>query len=395
MRVQTLPPPTPGAGISLMEQARRIAFLSDREALTAFHENAQLFARNGRRLRFVDYVDLLRREAWASGPSGQRVSDEVKGAACDLTIDKFSNLPVRDENHSRKGTDCREELKQAGPDARVYFKAFLNQMAKIRQERPGMSQLEEEAVGALTLQALVNHHFHLSVLESLRGANPSVSRYIWELNNGARLSLWLPKDLSGSKRRDWLEANVDDPDPLRPGEQARVQAIIDSRLRKARRVPFDDDGSDNAGGSSNSLVQTWAALYGISSRGMAEAVACEKAAEIEEQRPAIRELGAGRLREMILTIFDMLEAGELRAAEIAHRFGLSKASLSRFAGSRWKKRSQEWSECSIPDLWLNSSRTLSRLSGFVEAARDAGLWPRVEEVRRIAERKAARRCRRD
>ena len=61
---------------------------------------------------------------------------------------------------------------------------------------------------------------------------------------------------------------------------------------------------------------------------------------------------------------------------LAQLFGLSLSTFSRFAGSRWRKRSDR----AIPDLWLNTAQTLASHRALVEAAKDAGVWHRVGQV---------------
>ena len=82
---------------------------------------------------------------------------------------------------------------------------------------------------------------------------------------------------------------------------------------------------------------------------LAGAIADEKSAGIRQQRRSIQKLGKKSLKKMILRIFEAIDDGNLQDHQIAKDFGLSKATYSRFAGSRWAQ-----SDTSIPDLWRNT-----------------------------------------
>jgi len=120
---------------------------------------------------------------------------------------------------------------------------------------------------------------------------------------------------------------------------------------------------------------------------LAATVAQEKAEAIHEQRPAIQALGVSALRALVLRIFDALAEGHYEDSMLADAFGLSKATFSRFAGSRW----QAGDNARVPDLWLNVARTLSAHTAFGEAAQRAGVWARVEEVLRRSPSSRTRR----
>jgi hypothetical protein len=159
-------------------------------------------------------------------------------------------------------------------------------------------------------------------------------------------------------------------------------------------VPLEENEDEAKDQRTRDLALSWAASHGISTRGMASAVAEEKAASIGEQRRAIRQLGAERLRRLVVEVFDALDSGEFNAAAIARRFGLSQASFSRFAATK-RAAARNGSESPLADLWLNTARCLSQSNDFIEAIKEIGLWRRVESVRHVAERKAARRKRDD
>ena len=106
---------------------------------------------------------------------------------------------------------------------------------------------------------------------------------------------------------------------------------------------------------------------------------------------AIRALGKSRLKQLILRIFDELNEEAYEEKRLADAFGLSRATFSRFAGSRWKSHSSG----QIPDLWANTAQTLAGHGRFVEAAEEAGVWDEVQKIvtgNRLTQIEETQRC---
>ena len=75
---------------------------------------------------------------------------------------------------------------------------------------------------------------------------------------------------------------------------------------------------------------------------------------------------------MVQHIFEKIADDDYHDIAVARMFGLSKATFSRFAGSRW-----DASKRNIPDLWLNTAQVLSVHPDFKETALEAGVWKQV------------------
>ena len=358
--------------LPLIELVRLIAVQRDGDALEELHGHRRPFcSAEGNQVRFVEYVDELRqgRRAWARVHRSVVVLDR----AYDLTVDKFSRLERRAASAAaaprhRNGTDCSR-----------YYAALVRRFTAEVNAGPALGELRREVLCAALLQGLVRTHFDLSCREQTRRLAGPVRRYDWR-TNGDTLRLRLPTRMSGRQCRRWLEANVDEPDAARPGERDRVQAIVDARLLLPRLVALGHAGDRREAAPESVAVLPWPVLHEISTEGLAEAVAREKVENIHLQRPAIQRLGREKLRGLIFRIFDDLAAEAYDAAAVAGQFGLSAATLSRFAGSRWNQRTG--GSASVPDLFLNTAHLLARVPAFVQAARAAGVWPQVENIRR-------------
>ena len=347
--------------LSLIKLVKEIVEKSNRYALEEFHNHRTLFRlKDGPPLLFTDYLKKLRestaRRTWIA-PKAFEVADK----AYDLTLDKFNNVP----NQAKNKHFAYVNLSRV--DCRYYFKAFLEHVTRSFKTEPPTNGIEEEARAATIMQGLVRRHFYLSRLEAERNANPFWSRYYWEVR-GRTICVWLPVSLEGRERKAWLEKNMPKPNPRRPEERERIQAIIDRKLPRERLVTFRE-ATDTL---SEERSSTWPDSDKTFEKSLAEAVAEEKATNIQRQRRSIRVLGEERLKQLILRIFKDLSGGQYEDKEVAGHFGLKKATFSRFAGSRWLQGR------SIPDLWRNTAEVLSTHPTFKEVAINTGVWEKVK-----------------
>ena len=351
-------PPLSYREMGLVELVRRIVEKSDHSALEELHTNRPVFHfQGGNPVLLIQYLNLMR-ERIRNIERKEGASLILADRAYDLTLEKFFHIPGEKSNN---GIDCRN-----------YYRAFVRKMElKSRSDERGEG-LRAEAYAASVLQGLVRKHFALSLKEARRESNSFWSRYQWKIK-GKSMSLWLPKVLWGQKRRLWLEKHIPDADPERPGERERVQKIIDQLHARTQFVSLDDLPY------SPSLRTPPAPVALGSAPGLAARVAEEKADNIGLQRPSIRALGPQKLHELIVRIFESIEDEEYQQQKIAAEFGLSVATLSRFAGSDWKRNRA--SKGPTPDLWRNASNVISQIPVFREVAEELGLLDTIEAVR--------------
>jgi len=183
-------------------------------------------------------------------------------------------------------------------------------------------------------------------------------------------------ELPGSICNKWLRERFPDVDPDRPGERDRLQTAIDKTIsRKHIQSLCDKEGLNidipvDVGSPLDMLSLQ------LNDQGLAETVANEKSDNLELQRPAVRMLGAQNLRRMILQIFADIASDSYNAAVVADRFGISRPSICRFAGTRWHGAESP----QIPDLWKNTAQVLCSCSRFNTYLQDLKMLDRISNI---------------
>ena len=337
-----------------------------------FHNNRTVFRfRSGekREMRFVEFLNGLCEKIEKDKSLGRHAFD-IAAIAYDLTLDKFSNLPGQLSFILKTDNNKNRAKRGSGSDCRLYFKAYLARITKLFKDKPPVSIIEAEEMAAVCMQGLVRNHFHKSQLEAKRSLNTIWSRYAW-ITKGGTIRVWLPVFITGVKRGEWLEENIMDPNPKREGEKQRVQEIINAKLVHETIIRVIE-GTANLQNSVESLWSKRETEFGIT---LGQVVADEKVENIDQLRPSIRNLGKNKLKRMIHRIFEDVNSQEYEGGKIAQDFGISKATVSRFAGSCWTKMKSP-----IPDLWLNTAKVLRQLKIFKEVAIQTGYLEMAENI---------------
>ncbi len=337
----------------------------DDAAWTELAQHRTLFLWNGQRVNLIEFLQRLRETPWAFDLVGR--SSFALDCAHALAQDRFGSPGWSGDG---KPAASRSATKSA-----YYWRAVAQYVRSMEDGNPDIAALEWELTIASVLQAHVLRHFRLACQEARRNSNPTRTRYRWH-KNGCVLTVWLPARMRGRERRRWLERNVPNPVPERPGERNRIQAIIDARLGTSECHALGADLS-----ALPLFAPAEAALDNLANddcptRSLPEAVADEKAQSTNEQRPAIRALGPTAIKQLVLAVFEAMAEGSYNERILAQRFGLSSPTMSRFAGSRWRGHGL----ADIPDLFLNVAHMLAHEERLVEAAQAAGVWPTVSSI---------------
>jgi hypothetical protein len=346
--------------LALVDLIKLIMEDSDSIALSEFHENRTIFKfRDKSDLRFIEFLDELCGEIALSRDSGWNAGiDKVYN----LTLERFSNFPEKStvENPADSGTESRHVSSKV--DCRKYFSAFLKHISRSFDTDPPANQIEAEFRAAKGLQTQVVRHFKHACLEAERSKNPLWSRYGWK-TEGQKIYVFLPVSIKGMERRKWLKENIKDSISGKSLERHEIQDIINKKLGQIALVSMVDELKEHSD-ERQPLEDSDNNEFGIS---LGKVVAEEKAHNAQKLRRSIRQLGREKIRLLVMRIFKEIGSGTYADKDIAIEFGLSKATFSRFAGSRWFQN-----ETAIPDLWLNTAIILSKNKKFREVIEEAG-----------------------
>jgi len=206
---------------------------------------------------------------------------------------------------------------------------------------------------ASILQRSVHRHFHLSLRTAKR--NGHMTRFAWSTSTGVK-HLKMPRTLSGSERRGWLERYAS-PD----SSQDEVQQLIYDQFGLTGFVELTESIHDTD--------YPYVLSEGLEN-DIAEIVSREKADRIYEQRAAVSSLGEEKLKSLIKMVFKAILEGDESDGSIAKRFDLSKATFSRFCGRSWSTN--------IPDLWKNLASIIASHPAFREYAKTTRYWEKIQ-----------------
>lgn len=356
---------------SLVSLLYAIVEHADQAALRELIQHRPFFRlRSGQNLRLSEFLDAVRSGRAADGDIR---SLQIADWAYDQTLARFSHLPEADS-----------PVKHQGPDCRNYYRAALRKATVWRQEHPEAKQLEEEDATARILQSLVVRHYHLSKRDYFRRPGSPIRRYVWQLAEGRYLTLYRPAHIRASELRNWLETRFADVKIDQPGEVDHIQAEIDTAFPALTMVSWDVPGNDTMAASARKspvkqVIQAEQIHASVRRTArLVDEVTAEKVEHIDRQRPAIRRLGCEQLRALIERVFRDIGEDTYQDHTIAKDFGLSKATFSRFAGSRWSEALGDGDHSSIPDLWRNLAHIMAVDVDFLVAAAEAGVLSRLK-----------------
>ncbi len=255
-------------------------------------------------------------------------------------------------------------------DCRKFYKAYVSYLSKELKKKPNLSPLEKEALVTSAFQRQLKRHYEF-VKKDVKIKNLPYTRYKWKINEGI-IALWMPRQIRGRDRARFLERNIPDPDPFRPGEQKRIQKIIDSVSldylnRAIYQSKFNQMNTQNLNRLTiNVLVRL------ICEKGVDHAVAQEKSHPIIQKklRPTIRNMESSRLFNFILEYFDDLMNDCLVMKTLADKYGLTYPTFNRFCGLKWIKQTSKNGKNGISDLWKNTIQVLSNIPELYKICND-------------------------
>lgn len=359
---------------------QRIVGDSDRLALKVLFETRKLFRiKEEPQLSIGQYLIKLR-DKFAPPEECDKDQCEIADCAYDLTLAKYSNFPGHPKKIFNSG---HYHQKGTRVDCRLYYRAFLDKIQEKLDADRQNSHLQEENLAGLVLQGLINRNFSLSRLECERSSKFFV-RYVWRFS-GKEFTLKYPSYLTAKQFKEWLKENTKDLNLTEPDARNRIQSLINEKLERGYHVQADKiiEAYDLTQDQPPSPLDMNEGLN--FTRDLAETVAQKKVENIDEQRPAIRRLGENSLECLIKEIFTELAQGNFKQGRIARKYGLSKATFSRFAGSKWSEKNKGTVVTKIPDLWRNTAKVLSENPIFMETVISSRFVDRLERIQGLVE----------
>ena len=367
-----------------VEIVRRIVEDSDRLALGVLLERRRLFRlKEDPPLLLSEFLMKLR-DRLAPPQCFDIGRGNLADCTYDLTLAKFSSFP----NQLIKTTKSNEcSLFATKVDCRYYYRAFLNMVQQLIDRGKIKTQLQEETYAGKVLQNLVYNNFFKSKKECKRHTPFSV-RYTWNVN-GRIFYLWYPSHMTARKFREWLEENIKDINhKYHAKEQGRIQTLINENLEWGYHISMDGSDDYKTSGMEISDAHSLLELHEsqVFVNKLANEVAQKKVRNLHRLRPGIKKLGQKAVESLISQIFSDLSEGDYKAVRIVEQYGVSKATLSRFAGNNWFEQIGGNEDPQIPDLWKNTAEILAGNREFMETVFSSGVVGKLDEVLNIIKR---------
>ncbi|PKN62629.1 MAG: hypothetical protein CVU57_23560 [Deltaproteobacteria bacterium HGW-Deltaproteobacteria-15] len=365
---------------STVQLIRRIVEKSDRQALHVLLETRRLFRLKDNKppLLLSEFLMVLHDRI---APPEESHFEACRLADCtyDLTLEKYTNLPDPQDDKPQ-GKQSKE--KGTSTDCRKYYRAFLQVIERINERGEIKTQLQEEAHASAVLQPLVYKNFLWSKLECKR-YTPFAVRYTYEIGD-KKIYLWYPSHMTVEGFKSWLKENTKEINMAVPGAQKQVQNLIDKCLGRGFQFSFEQYGANRIPGAIDPSSAFQIKEGRLFVQQLAQVVAEEKSEGVNDLRPAISKIGKDAVKELVLQIFFELDQDDYRLTPLAEKYGISKAALSRFAGSKWFEKADTNDEANdkveIPDLWKNTAQVLAADPMFLETVASTGFSGCLEWV---------------
>ena len=376
---RTLPPSNALYRESTIALIRRIVENEDREALGVLINTRKLFCLKSQKLLLLPDFLLILRDNLARQNGHTNNMCDLADCCYDLTLAKYFNFPNQPNKKSKSKSNKYSSF-MTNIDCRNYYRTFLQKIQQLINRGKIKTKLQAETFAGNILQNLVYRNFLRSKMDCLRHSPFSV-RYAWNVNDFV-VYLWYPSHMTARKFKQWLEENVKDFDPKNPKEKERIQGLINRDLQWGYPISLEVGDNfnhlDDTMADQQSLIESKEALLVVDK--LANDVAQEKVSNVHHLRPSIKIIGAKNIKTMILRIFSDLSQGDFKAVGIAELYGISKATVSRFAGNTWFKQKKDKKVLQIPDLWQNTAGVLAGNPEYMEIVLTSGVGGRLEEI---------------
>ncbi|MBI1931198.1 MAG: hypothetical protein HYS24_01510 [Ignavibacteriales bacterium] len=347
------------ASKAALELIKNIVFENNETALNYFLSNRKVIAYSNKRILLPEFLKKLRDNnfyAIITISRNEQHLEEKLDLTYNRTLQKFSVLQKNQE-------------KIEGPYCNNQYQELLNQILEYQKQKKEATQIDVELKIEELLKRMIIRHIKYSWLEVCRMSNRLYQRYRWELPTGT-IELKKPQGIDGRDFTEWLNKNIKDPNPLQKNEKYRVQKEIDDWFGHYIEVDYSDVENYH---NKDENIYSESEKY---PENFTELIADEKSKTADQQRPAIRNLGKEKIKDLVVRILEDILYEKKRDIKIAQEFGITKATYSRFAGSDWKKN--EGGE--VPDLWKNIAKIIMQNPILTELTASLGIKAVVNRI---------------
>jgi hypothetical protein len=356
--------------IPTSELIEKIAYHSDVDALNEILTNRALFKLDNKRYLLSEFLIRLRNKKFSQyivvGKNIREI-DEYLDDVYDRTLDKYMILKPKTKNE-----------KTEDPYYNIHYHNVYKKITEEKEKNLPKWEYEVEARVEKTFRNHVIGQIKQSWLETLREKNKLYRRARRPIS-GKKVELKKPYWIEKRAFRKWLKKNIN-PDWSQKGEKERIQNMIYNQYGYGNIVSIEDQTDRNY------ALATFMEPIDYKEKVerkeyLVRTIADEKADSIEQQRPAIRNLGKEKLKQLVFKILNNITKRGYKDIEIAHEFKLTKATFSRFAGKFHKKRKIGDSPI-IPDLWENIAQFVIKDPYFIQIAADLEINEIIKLIRK-------------
>lgn len=255
--------------------------------LNYFLSNRKVIAYNNKRILLPEFLKKLRDNNFytiITISRNEQHLEEKFDLTYNRTLQKFSVLQTNKE-------------KIEGPYSNNQYQELLNQILEYQKQKKEATQIDVEIKIEELLKRMIIRHIKYSWLEVCRMSNRLYQRYRWELPTGT-IELKKPQGIDGRDFTEWLNKNIKDPNPLQKNEKYRVQKEIDDWFGHYVEVDYSDIENYH---NKNENIYAESEKY---PENFTELIAGEKSKTADQQRPAIRNLGKEKIKDLVVRILE-------------------------------------------------------------------------------------------
>lgn len=282
--------------------------------------------------------------------------EEFEDRVYELTNARFIEFP----KENSRGEGCLNQ-----------YNHILN---VVRESDYPEDSIKIEQLISAELKKTIRRQFYLCIKEGHRQINPFQKRYEWRRDGKKIIMLYRPTTVDVGSVTRWLDESFPVIDDTDPEFKEKVQDALDQRFGSGFFIRLDEEYDD---GDQKFEIPVAPKEYDASPdyQEIISWVVKRKDLEFDELRSGIQNLGRERVKELVFEIMDSNSKGKYEQNKIAEAFGVSKSTMSRFAGTKWDTEQE-----TVPDLWRNAIRVILAKPEFIELAAENGLENIIKEL---------------